>query len=158
MEGRKGDDIAVEWRRHILTAGHKPLCHIGPPVEKTTLDEALHVRMGNIGVVPRIHGGWRWLWRSKGDGGEAKAIDLGLQRRISEHDRSKWRRWRNGEDKAMVLVCRNVKGEAAIYRMERGEKANCLPRFTRPLRPVTSPPFEDHEHAIFCRTLKGHAG
>lgn len=30
----------------------------------------------------------------------------------------------------MVLVCRNMKGEAAIYRMERGKKANHPPRLT----------------------------
>ena len=52
MEGRKGDDVAVERRRRILTAGHKPLHRIGPPVEKTTLDKALHACMGNIGAVP----------------------------------------------------------------------------------------------------------
>ena len=42
MEGRKGDDVAVGRRRCILTAGHKPLRRIGPPTEKTMLDEALH--------------------------------------------------------------------------------------------------------------------
>ena len=52
VEGREGDNIAVRWRRRILTAGHKPLCHIGRPTEKTTLDEALHARMGNIGAIP----------------------------------------------------------------------------------------------------------
>ena len=58
----------------------------------------------------------------------------------------------------MVLVCRNVKGEAAIYRMEWGEKANHSPRFTHPLRRVTSPPFEDHAHAISSHALEGHTG
>ena len=58
----------------------------------------------------------------------------------------------------MVLVYRNVKGEAAIYKAEWGEKANRLPRFTRPLRHVTSPPFEDHVHAISGHTLEGYAG
>ena len=52
MEGREGDNVAVGRRRRILMAGHKPLCRIGPPVEKTMLDEALHARMGNIGAVP----------------------------------------------------------------------------------------------------------
>ena len=157
VEGREGDDIAIERRRRILTIGHKPLHRIGPPTEKTTLDKALHVRMGNIRAVPQIYGGWRWLRRSKGGGGEAETIDLGLRRWISKHDRSKrWRR-RNGEGKAMVLVCRNMKGEAAIYRMERGEKANCPPRFTRSLRRVMSPPSKDRAHAISGRALKGHA-
>ena len=114
MEECGGDDVAVERRRCILTAGHEPLGRIGPPMEKTTLDEALHPRMGNIGAVPRIHRGWRWLPRSKGGDGEAEAIDLGLRRWISKHGRSErwWRR--NGEGKTVVLVCRNVKGEAAI--------------------------------------------
>ena len=52
VEGRKGDDVAVERRRRILTAGHEPLHRIGPPVEKTTLDESLHACMGNIEAVP----------------------------------------------------------------------------------------------------------
>ena len=58
----------------------------------------------------------------------------------------------------MVLVCRNVKGEAAIYRMERGEKANRSPRFMRSLRRVTSPPSEDLAHAISGRAFKEHTG
>ena len=110
MEGRKGDDVAIGRCRCILMAGHKPLRHIGPPAEKTTLDKALHACMGNIGVVPRIHGGWRRLRRSKGGGGEAKATYLGLQQRISKHGRSERRRRRNEEGKAVVLVCRNMKG------------------------------------------------
>ena len=78
VKGHKGDDVAVGRRRRILTAEHEPLRRIGPPMEKTTLDEALHVLMGNIRAIPQIHGGWRRLQRSKGGGGEAKAIDLGL--------------------------------------------------------------------------------
>ena len=57
----------------------------------------------------------------------------------------------------MVLVCKNMKGEAAIYKAEQGEKANHPPRFTRPLRRVTSSPSEDYAHAISVCTLKGHA-
>ena len=89
MEECKGDDVAVGWRQRILTTGHKPLHRIGPLAEKTTLDEALHARMGNIEVVPRIHGGWRWLRKSQGGGGEAEATDLGLRCWISKHGRSK---------------------------------------------------------------------
>ena len=51
LEEREGDDVAVGRRRPLLAAGHKPLRRIGPPAEKTTLDEALHPCMGNIGVV-----------------------------------------------------------------------------------------------------------
>ena len=58
----------------------------------------------------------------------------------------------------MVLVCINVKGEAAIYRIEWGDKANGSPRFTHPLCHVTSPPSEDHAHAISGHALKEHAG
>jgi len=78
VEGREGDDVAIGRRWRILAVGHKPLRRIGPPIEKTTLDEALLACIGNIGVMPQIHGGWRWLRRSKGDGGGAEAIDLGL--------------------------------------------------------------------------------
>ena len=52
LEEREGDDVAVGRHRRILTAGHKPLRRIGPPAKKTTLDEALHPCMGNIGAVP----------------------------------------------------------------------------------------------------------
>ena len=58
----------------------------------------------------------------------------------------------------MVLVCRNVKGEAAIYRTEQGEKVNYPPRFMRQLRCITSPPSEDHAHAISSYAIKGHIG
>ena len=58
----------------------------------------------------------------------------------------------------MVLVCRDIKGKAAIYKAERGEKANRPARFMSPLHHVTSPPFEDHVHAISGRALEGHAG
>ena len=105
VEGHEGDDVTVERYRHLLMAEHEPLHRIGPPTEKTMLDESLHAHMGNIGVVPRIHGGWRRLRRSKGGGGEAKATDLGLRQWISKHGRSEWRRQRNKEGKAMVLVC-----------------------------------------------------
>ena len=88
VEGREGDDVAIGRRRHILMAGHKPLYRIGPPMKKTTLDEAFHACMGNIGAVPLIHGGWRRLRRSKGGGGEAEARDLELQWWISKHGRS----------------------------------------------------------------------
>ena len=92
VEGPEGDNVAVRWHRRILTAGHKPLRRIGPPIEKTTLDEALHARMGNIEAVPRIHGGWRWLRTSKDGGRVAEATDLGLRRWISKHGRSEQRR------------------------------------------------------------------
>ena len=78
VEEREGDDVAVERRRCLLTAEHKPLHRISPLVEKTTLDEALHACIGNFRAMPRIHGEWRWLRRSKGGGGGAKATDLGL--------------------------------------------------------------------------------
>ena len=56
VKEREGDDVAIGWRQCLLVAGHKPLHHIGPPKEKTMLDEALHACIGNIGVMPRIHG------------------------------------------------------------------------------------------------------
>ena len=52
VEGREGHDVAVGRCRGILTAGHKPLRRIGPPTENTMLDEALHARIGNVGVMP----------------------------------------------------------------------------------------------------------
>ena len=52
LEEREGDDVAIGWCRGLLMAGHKPLRRIGPPAEKTTLDEALHIRIGNIGAMP----------------------------------------------------------------------------------------------------------
>jgi hypothetical protein len=35
---------------------HDPLHHLGPRTKKTTLDEALHALVGNIRMVPRLHG------------------------------------------------------------------------------------------------------
>ena len=157
MEAHEGEDVAIRRCWRILTSGNKTLRCISPPAEKTTLDKALHARMGNIGVVPQIHGGWRRLRRSKAGGGEAEAINLGLRRQISKHGRSKRQRWRNREGKAMVLVCRNMKGEATIYRIERGDKANSPPRFMRLLRHVTSPPSKDRAHDISGRVIEGHA-
>ena len=87
---------------------------------------------------------------AKAAGGEAEATDLELQRRISKHGRSERRQWRNGESKAVVLVCRNMKGKAAIYRAERGEKANHSPRFTCPLLHITSPSSEDARYLWPC--------
>jgi len=85
-------------------------------------------------------------------------MDLGLRRRISKHGILERRRRRNREGKAIVLLCRNAKGEAAIYRVERDEKANRPPRFARPLRRITSPPSEDRAHAISSHTPKGYVG
>ena len=85
-------------------------------------------------------------------------MDLGLRRRISKHGILERQRRRNREGKAIVLLCRNAKGEAAIYRVEQDEKANRPPRFMCPLRRVTSTPSEDHGHAISSRVLKGHVG
>ena len=87
-----------------------------------------------------------------------EATNLGLWWQISKHAISEWRWWRNEEGKVVVLVCRNVKGEAAIYRMEWGEKANRPPRFTRPLRCVTSPLSKDRAHILSGCALDGHAG
>ena len=89
-------------------------------------------------------------------GGEVEATDLGLRRWISKHGRSERRRQRNREGKAVVLVCRNMKGEAAIYRIERGEKVNFSASIHAPLCCVTSPPSEDRAHAISDHALKGH--
>ena len=52
VEGHEGENVAIGWHRRILTAGHKPLRRISPPMKKTTLDEALHACVGDIGAVP----------------------------------------------------------------------------------------------------------
>ena len=75
MEEHEEDDVAIGQRRCILMARHKPLHRIGPPTKKTMLDEALHACMGNIRAIPRIHGGWRWRWRSGGYKSRALAMD-----------------------------------------------------------------------------------
>ena len=66
MEGHEGDDVAIGRCRCILTAGHKPLHRIGPPMEKTTLDGApMHTWVTS-----------EWYHESMNDGGgygEAKA-------------------------------------------------------------------------------------
>ena len=52
VEECEGDDVAVGRCRRILTAKQEPLYHVGPPTEKTMLDEALHARMGDIRAIP----------------------------------------------------------------------------------------------------------
>ena len=56
MEGREGDDVTIEWHRHLLMAENQPLHRVGPPAKKTMLDEALHACTGDGKVVPRLHG------------------------------------------------------------------------------------------------------
>ena len=52
VEGCEGHDVAAGRHRHLLTAGHEPLRCVGSPIEKTTLDEALHVHVGDVGAIP----------------------------------------------------------------------------------------------------------
>ena len=85
-------------------------------------------------------------------------MDLGLRRCLSKQGRSEWQRQRNGEGKAVVLLCKNIKGDAAIYRTVQGKKANRSPRFTRSLHCVMSPPSKYRAHTISGRALEGHVG
>ena len=150
MEGREGDDVAIGRCRRIPTAGHEPLHHIGPPTEKTTL---MRPSMHAWVTLERYHKSMEEGCSSR----EVEAIDLGLRRWISSHGRSEWRRWRNREGKVAVLLCRDMKGKASIYKAERGEKENRSPRFTHPLRHDMTPPSKDHVHTISGHALKGHA-
>ena len=52
VEGREGHDVAIRQRRRLLAARHKPLRCVGPPTKNTTLNEALHMRIGNIRAMP----------------------------------------------------------------------------------------------------------
>jgi hypothetical protein len=52
VERHGGHDIAVKRRQHFLATVHEPLHHLGSHTKKTTLDEALHAHVGNIGMVP----------------------------------------------------------------------------------------------------------
>ena len=52
MEGREGHDVAIGRRRRILATGHEPLRHVGPPTEKTALDEGLYARVGDVKAIP----------------------------------------------------------------------------------------------------------
>ena len=73
VEECEGDDVAVKRHWHLLVARHKPLHRIFPPMEKTTLNKALHAC---IGTSERCH-------ESMEDGrayGDAKAT--ALERRL----------------------------------------------------------------------------
>jgi hypothetical protein len=72
MEGHEGHDIAIGRRRCFLTTRHEPLHHLGSRTEKTVLGEALHARVGNIGMVPRLHGKQGWRNEDFADGGRAR--------------------------------------------------------------------------------------
>ena len=53
MEEHEGDDVAIGRRWRLLAARHKPLRRIGPPVEKTMLDKALHAHIEKVRL---------WFW------------------------------------------------------------------------------------------------
>ena len=52
VEGREGDDVTIGRHRHLLMAGNQPLHRVSPPTKKTTLDEARHACVGDVGAVP----------------------------------------------------------------------------------------------------------
>ena len=52
VDGREGHGVAIGRRRRLLATGHKPLYRVGPPAEKTALDEALYACVGDIGAIP----------------------------------------------------------------------------------------------------------
>jgi len=56
VEGCQGHDVAIGRCLCILTIEHEPKCRVGPPMEKTMLDKDLHACVGDVGVVPRLHG------------------------------------------------------------------------------------------------------
>ena len=78
MEGRKGHDVAIGRRQCILMTGHEPLHHVGPPIEKIVLDEALHACVSDVRAVPGLHGKAKTEEQGLfGGGGEVKGMDLG---------------------------------------------------------------------------------
>ena len=74
VEGREGHDVAIRRRQRILMTGHEPLHCVGPPTEKTMLNEALHARVGDVISMEGARAFW-WLWRSEGYGSRALAVD-----------------------------------------------------------------------------------
>ena len=87
VEGREGHDIATRRRRRILATGHEPLHRVGPPTEKTALDEALHACVGDVGAIPRLHGRQGRKNKSYAGGERAKAIDPNAGGREAEKAR-----------------------------------------------------------------------
>ena len=75
MEGREGHDVAIGRRRRLLTTRHEPLHRLDSPTKKITLDEALHVRVGDVRAIPRLHGRQGQKNESYAGGGRAKAMD-----------------------------------------------------------------------------------
>ena len=74
MEGHEGDDVTVGRHRHLM-AGNQQLHRVGPPAKKTVLDEALYARVGDVRVIPRLHGRQGWKNESYAGGGRTKAMD-----------------------------------------------------------------------------------
>jgi hypothetical protein len=52
MEEHEGHDIAVRLHWRLLVSEHEPLHRLDHRMEKTMLDDALHVCVGNVGAVP----------------------------------------------------------------------------------------------------------
>ena len=75
VEGCEGHDIAIGWCRRLLTTGHEPLPHVGPPTEKTVLHLALYASVGDVRAIPRLHGRQGWKNKSYAGRGRAKVID-----------------------------------------------------------------------------------
>ena len=72
VEGCEEHDIAIGRCRHILATMHEPLHHVGPPVEKTALDKALHACVGDIEAIPCLVGRQGWKNEGYAGGGRAK--------------------------------------------------------------------------------------
>ena len=77
MEGHEGHDVAVGRCRHLLTTGHEPLHRLSSPTEKTTLDEAIHARVGDVGAIPRLHGKQGWKNKNFAGGRRARTRNPG---------------------------------------------------------------------------------
>ena len=88
MEGHERHDVAVGRCRHLLMTGYEALHRVGPPMEKATLDKALHACVGDVRAIPRLHGRQVWGNESFTDGGRARAEEQGFRWRCKSEGRT----------------------------------------------------------------------
>jgi hypothetical protein len=143
VEGREGHDVAIEQRQHFLATGHEPLRRLGSHTEKTTLDEALHMRMGDIKAIARLHGKQGQGNENFANGGRARAENLSVCGGGVERTR-------------LQLGISKTKGKTPSYRGRWSERQTVL-LDQRAYHVPSLCLFESREHATPGRLFEGCA-
>ena len=122
MEGHERHDVSIGQRWHLLTIGHEPLCHIGPPTEKVTLDKALlrtwvsleqyHDSMGSK------CGGTKASLIVEDQGRRNKDFAGGARARMKHLKRQRWR----SREVEVAVTCTERRRERSLFIREGGAR------------------------------------